>query len=229
MSLNTLNHLGLIMDGNGRWALQRSYSRTRGHVKGAKKAFEIIRFVDDLGSIKYLSLFAFSTENWGRPESEVCSLLRLVSLSLSSNLEFFLKRNIRIRIIGLREKLPETVIESIELVESKTAACAGLNLNIFINYSGRIDLVQAINRMIQSGKAWVTSTDIDQFLMTSDFADPDIIIRTGNENRLSNFFLWQAAYSEVYFDQKLWPDFKTSDLWYYIEKFSSTQRRFGKV
>ena len=227
--MNRLNHLGIIMDGNGRWAEKRNYNRTRGHVKGAKKAYEMIRFVDDLKTVKYLSLFAFSTENWNRPEGEVCSLMKLVSFSLSNNINFFLERNIRVKIIGFREQLPETVNCSINGIESKTTNCTGLNLNIFINYSGKFDLVQAINKIIKSARGSITQVDIGSYLMTSEIADPDVIIRTGNENRLSNFFLWQAAYTEIYFEKKLWPDFSPSDLSFYLNKYFSTDRRFGKI
>lgn len=227
--MGKLKHLGIIMDGNGRWAEKKNYSRTRGHVKGAKKAYEIIQFVDDLKTIDCLSLFAFSTENWKRPEVEVCSLMKIVSFSLNNNLNFFLERNIQVKIIGSREQLPENVNNAIKSIESKTTSCTGLNLNILINYSGKFDLVQAINKMIKSQRGPITQFHVDRYLMTSEMADPDVIIRTGNENRLSNFFLWQAAYSEIYFERKLWPDFNKLDLRFYIEKYFSTDRRFGKI
>ncbi len=228
--MNKLNHLAIIMDGNGRWAENKKYSRTRGHAKGAKKAYEIIRYVDDLKQINHLSLFAFSTENWSRPESEVNAIMKLISYSLYNNIDFFKKRNIRVKIIGSRGGLPHCVLMAIDTVEFQTQQCSGLNLVIALNYSGKFDLLQAINKLSAQNKSKpISEKDIDQYLLTNTISDPDVIIRTGNENRISNFFLWQSAYSEIYFENKLWPEFNTSDLYLYISKFFDTNRRFGNI
>lgn len=228
--MNCINHLAIIMDGNGRWATNKGLSRARGHIAGARNAFDIIRHVSDL-RISTLSLFAFSKENWSRPEIEVNMLMRLLARSLEDKIPFFTKFGIRLRVIGDRDGLSQSVTKSIHQAEECTARNQGLNLLIAVSYSGQYDICQAIRRLGRenSDLSQLDVQDLQRSLLTGDVANPDLIIRTGGENRLSNFFLWQAAYSEIHFEEKYWPDFKSDDLDRHLEKFLKTERRFGRT
>ena len=228
--MNSINHLSIIMDGNGRWANQRGLNRSRGHIAGARRAFEIIRYMSEK-NISTLSLFVFSKENWLRPVVEVNTLMRLLSKSLEEKAEFFSELGIRLKVIGDRSGLPLAAIESIVKVEEATSANTGMNLVLAVNYSGQYDICQAIGRMNQKKPSETNANpdDLKNYLLTADMPNPDLIIRTGGECRLSNFFLWQSAYSELHFNDKFWPDFDNGDLERHIDKFFKTQRRFGAI
>lgn len=228
--MNSIKHLAIIMDGNGRWATNQKLSRTRGHIAGARCAFEIIRDVSQT-DISTLSLFAFSKENWKRPEIEVSVLMRLLARSLEDKIPFFMEYGIKIKVIGDRQGLPQPVIKSIDLAEKITFANKGLKLIIAVNYSGQHDICQAVKHMAREklDLSSITEQDLEKSLLTGAFVNPDLIIRTGGENRISNFFLWQAAYAEIHFEEKFWPDFKSDDLDRHFRKFYKTERRFGKT
>lgn len=228
--MNCIHHLAMIMDGNGRWATNQNWSRTKGHIAGARNAFEIIRYVSQT-DISTLSLFAFSKENWRRPQIEVSALMHLLARSLADKISFFMEYDIQIRVIGDREGLLQQVIQSIDQAEQITSRNQGLKLLIAVNYSGQHDICQAIKHLArEKGDLSLTKEqDIESALFTGAFENPDLIIRTGGDNRLSNFFLWQAAYAEIHFEEKLWPDFKCDDLDRHFQKFYKTERRFGKT
>ncbi len=218
------------MDGNGRWADKRGMNRGRGHIAGARKAFEIIDYVCK-SNITTLSLFAFSTDNWQRPPAEVNLLMKLMTHSLKTKIAFFQKRNIKLKIIGDLSRLPQGLQDSIFELENKTATNRGLELVIAINYSGQYDICQAVQRLIELkiDMSNLNPSDLSSLLLTANFKNPDLLIRTGGESRLSNFYLWQSAYAEIQFQSKYWPDFETEDLDQHIKTFAKVERRFGKT
>ena len=227
-------HVAIIMDGNGRWAKKRLMPRNMGHSQGAKVVEQICEDAWDLG-IKYLTVYAFSTENWNRPSDEVGALLRLFKEYLEEALRDFMDENIRVRFIGDVSAFPAELRALIQEVEEASACKTGMVLNLAMNYGGRAEITRAAKRVAQevaSGNLRLedlTEERFAQYLYTGGQPDPDLIIRPSGEERLSNFLLWQSAYAEfVYFDI-LWPDFKTSDLDRAIEIYSSRQRRFGGV
>jgi undecaprenyl diphosphate synthase len=222
------------MDGNGRWAKARGKPRIFGHVKGARVAKKIITECSDLG-IKYLTLYAFSTENWLRPEAEVNFLMRLLRRYLKKETDNLVKKNIKFTTIGDLSRLPAEIVEQINVTVSKTSINNGLNLVFAINYGSRQEIVEAAKSIIT--KIANDEMDFDQVdehsisknLYTKNFPDPDLIIRTSGESRLSNFLMWQAAYSEFYFTDILWPDFGKDDLHAAISDFKQRNRRFGAI
>ncbi len=231
---NRLEHLALIMDGNGRWAQQKNKPRTFGHIKGARVAKKMITHASDLG-LKYLTLYAFSTENWLRPHDEVGFLMRLLERYLIKETENLIKKNIKFTIIGDQSRLPNSVQKQIINSIDKTKHCTGLQVCFAISYGSRQEItlgVQKICEQIQNGQIRttdITEDFIQKNLMTAHIPDPDLILRTSGESRLSNFLLWQAAYSELYFSKVLWPDFTTQDLDEAFKVFNNRQRRFGKL
>ena len=224
-------HIGIIMDGNGRWAQKRGLPRMAGHREGANNFRTITRYCNEIG-IKYLTVYAFSTENWNRPKEEVDALMKLLYDYLVESLRDFREENIRTRFIGdrsvLAPELQKLMAEAEELSSDKT----GLVLNLAINYGGRSEIVTAVSQLIEEG---VKAEDITEKLLsdrmyTAGQPDPDLIIRPSGEYRTSNFMIWQSAYSEyVFFDEILWPDFSTKDLERAIDIFSGRKRRFGGV
>jgi len=235
LELNNLPiHVAIIMDGNGRWAQARGMPRIYGHQEGKRNVKRIVKHSANLG-IKYLSLFAFSTENWKRPKEEVDGLMELLRVGLQEERPEFIREGIKVVFFGDRSKLPREVLEEMELTESLTASNTRLNLAFAINYSGRDDILRAIKRISQkvtSGEICIDKIDdklISQELDTRDFPDPDLIIRTSGELRISNFFLWQSAYSEFYFTPVLWPDFDEKEFDLAIEAYQSRKRRFGGI
>jgi undecaprenyl diphosphate synthase len=228
--MNVLKHLSIIMDGNGRWAQKRNLNRAQGHLAGSRKAFEIIDCVANM-QISTLSLFAFSVENWQRPQSEVDLLMKLLAHSLKRKRKFLAERNIRLKVIGDRKQLPDSVVKAIEEVELTTAMNTGLELILAVNYSGQYDICQAVQKASKSGLDLTTLAigDFEKFLTTASFHNPDLLIRTGGETRLSNFFLWQSAYSEIHFEPKYWPDYTIQDLQRQLGAFTVTERRYGKT
>ena len=227
-------HIGIIMDGNGRWAQKRFLPRSAGHRAGAQNFRTITRYCSKIG-IRYLTVYAFSTENWNRPSDEVGALLRLFKEYLEEALRDFMDENIRVRFIGDVSAFPAELRGLIQEVEEASACKTGLVLNLAINYGGRAEITRAAKKVAQEAVSGslrpeeLTEERFAQYLYTGSQPDPDLIIRPSGEERLSNFLLWQSAYAEfVYFDI-LWPDFKTSDLDRAIEIYSSRQRRFGGV
>ena len=221
------SHVGIIMDGNGRWASIRGKERSFGHKVGSKNVDKIVGYAFERG-IKTLSLYAFSSENWARPQPEVDQLMKLLELYFSKFLKKVLKNNVKLSVMGdisvLPSKLQKTIVNAME----KSKNCTDFNLVVGINYGGRQEIVKAVNQLINSGKE-VTVESISQNLYTYEFGEPDLIIRTGGELRLSNFMLYQGAYSELYFTDVLWPDFDEKELDKAIESFSKRKRRFGKI
>ena len=227
-------HIGIIMDGNGRWAQKRFLPRSAGHRAGAQNFRTITRYCSKIG-IRYLTVYAFSTENWNRPSDEVGALLRLFKEYLEEALRDFMDENIRVRFIGDVSAFPAELRGLIQEVEEASACKTGMILNLAMNYGGRAEITRAAKKVAQEAVSGslrpeeLTEERFAQYLYTGSQPDPDLIIRPSGEERLSNFLLWQSAYAEfVYFDI-LWPDFKTSDLDRAIEIYSSRQRRVGGV
>jgi len=224
--------LAIIMDGNGRWAERRGYPRSIGHIKGTRVAKKIISECADLG-VESLVLYAFSSENWMRPKSEVSLLMRILERYLKRETQNLIKKNIRFNCIGELGKLPAEILSSIDKATEATQRCSGLHLIFAISYGARNEITDACRQIaekVKSGKldpSQITSKVISEHLMTpADFA-PDLVIRTSGELRLSNFLLWQLAYSELYFTETLWPDFNKTDLLKAFESYRSRNRRFG--
>lgn len=220
-----LSHIAFIMDGNGRWAQERGMPREYGHKVGAETFRRVIRMCGDIG-IKTVTVYAFSTENWNRPEREVSAILSLLDEYIGEAERTDAENGIRYVFLGDKEALPEALREKAEHLEALTAN-NGLLLNIALNYGGRDELVHAVNALLKEGAKSVTEADISARLYTSHCKDPDLIVRTANEYRLSNFLLWQAAYSEFYFTPTLWPDFGKEELALAIRSFYSRKRKFG--
>jgi len=231
---NLPEHIGIIMDGNGRWAKQRGLPRNLGHREGAKTLEKITRFAGDIG-IKYITYYAFSTENWKRPTKEVESLMRLMIDYLDDYKRLLGGEDIRIRIIGKREGLSEEILEKIKIVEENTKHNSKITMNIAVNYGGREDIVNAVKQIAQKVKNGeidpenITEKDVNDNLYTSYMPDPDLIIRPSGELRLSNFLMWQSAYSEFWFSDINWPDFTRDDFLKAISDFQKRNRRYGGV
>ncbi len=221
------------MDGNGRWAQARKRPRIHGHIRGTRVAKNIIIHASDIG-IKVLTLYAFSTENWFRPETEVSFLMKLLERYLQKETANLVKKNIQFETIGDLKSVPKNVLDQIVKAKAATANCTGLKVIFALSYGSRQEItnsVKAIAELIESGKLKPDQIDesvVNSHLMTTGLPDPDLIIRTSGEQRISNFLLWQAAYSEFYFTPKLWPDFTIEDLETAINDFSHRNRRFGR-
>lgn len=234
MNKNIPNHVAIILDGNGRWAKKRFMPRKLGHRQGAKNVEKICEDAYNLG-IKYLTVYAFSTENWKRPDEEVEAIMDLLSKYLSSYRDKAMKNNMKVRIIGDRFALREDIQKSICEVEELTKNNTGLNFQIALNYGGRDEIVRAIKKIFSKvQKSEINIDDVDEIVVkealdTYDIPDPDLIIRTSGENRVSNFLIWQGAYSEYYFVDVLWPDFDKKCLEKAIESYEGRDRRFGGV
>jgi len=229
--MNTLRHLAIIMDGNGLWATNRNLPRAKGHLNGADVVFDIIRHSAQIG-IPTLSLFAFSKDNWRRPAPEVNLLMKIISRSLREHLPTFREHGIRLKVIGDLEQLPPAVREDINTAEAASSSQRnGMDLIIALNYSGQFDIIQAVRRLSRekASLADVTYQELQNALLTGALENPDLIIRTGGETRLSNFYLWQSACSEIHFEMKLWPDFNCHDLDRHLDLFMKTERRFGRT
>ena len=227
-------HVAIIMDGNGRWATRRGLPRVAGHREGVKAARTIVRAADALG-LRYLTLYAFSSENWSRPEGEVSTLLSLLERAIRSELPELMRRNVRLRVLGRPHGVPVQVRRGIDHVVQATRDNAGLTLMMAFNYGGRdelIDACRAIARRVQAGELRpedIGETEIQRALYTADVPDPDLLIRTSGEMRVSNFLLWQIAYTELWITPTLWPDFAVADLYRAIAEFQRRTRRFGGV
>ena len=228
--MKTAKHVAIIMDGNGRWAQARGKKRTFGHKAGVEKTREIVEACSKKG-IQSLTLFAFSSENWSRPEEEVGYLMELFVLALKREVKMLNKNNAQLKFIGDISGFSNKLQNSISEAEQQTATNDGLNLNIAANYGGRWDIVSAVNQILpemQQGEK-ITEQGLSEKLSTAGLPELDLMIRTGGEKRISNFLIWQAAYAELYFSEKLWPDFDEAELDLALLDFSNRQRRFGKT
>lgn len=224
-------HIAIIMDGNGRWAKKRFMPRIAGHKRGVEIVRTTVKACSELG-VEYLTLFAFSSENWRRPAEEVSFLMQLFMLALEQEVVKLHNNNIRLKVIGDRSRFEGKLVEMIAHAESLTQNNTGLTLTIAANYGGRWDLVQATHRMLEDhpGRAQTfREEDLEPYLSTRDAPEPDLFIRTGGEQRISNFMLWQLAYAELYFTDTLWPDFNTMALKRAIKSFQQRERRFGRT
>ena len=223
------SHVAIIMDGNGRWAKKRGLPRIMGHHAGVRAVERTVRAARDMG-IKTLSLYAFSSENWKRPESEVSGLMGLFRIYIRSKVELLLAENARIRFAGRLDELPGDIREIIREAEAKTEAQQGLQLVICLNYGGRSEILDAVNKAVSSGEIYpLDEKSFRKYLYLPDIPDPDLIIRTSGEMRLSNFWLWESAYSEFFFTEKLWPDFGPEDLEAAVKAYGGRERRYGSV
>jgi undecaprenyl diphosphate synthase len=227
-------HIAIIMDGNGRWANKRRHNRTFGHAKGVERAREVTRECAKLG-IKALTLYTFSTENWQRPALEVNFLMKLLLRYLKYETQELIDNNLRCQAVGFLEMMPQNIQNELKRLKEATANNTGMLLNIALSYGSRQEIthaVRAIGQEVAEGRlspADITEATIAEHLFTKESPDPDLVIRTGGDQRISNFLLWQSAYSEFYFTEKCWPDFGVEDLHQAIGSFSSRERRFGKV
>ncbi len=221
------SHVGIIMDGNGRWAEARGKKRSYGHRAGSDNVDRIVSHAFKRG-VKALTLYAFSSENWARPKEEVDELMRLLKTYLKKFVGKMLKYNIRLKVIGSRKELSKDLVESIVECENRTSINTDRTLLLAINYGGRQEIVNAVNTLIEKGKE-ITVENMSSALYTAQYGEPDLIIRTGGELRTSNFLVYQGAYSELYFTDVLWPDFYEEQFDKAIEDFSKRQRRFGRV
>jgi undecaprenyl diphosphate synthase len=234
MNHNLPTHIAIIMDGNGRWAADRNLPRIAGHRAGVDA---VRRVVEDCTRLKipYLTLFAFSTENWNRPKDEVGGLMVLLDQYLKNELRTLMKNNVRLNTIGQTEDLPGNVQQTLREVVEQSAVNDGLTLTLALSYSGRDDILEAVRKIaaaVQRGDLAPDNIEPDtfsSFLHTDGIPDPDLLIRTSGEQRISNFLLWQIAYTEFYVTDKLWPEFESADLLAAIETFNSRERRFGKT
>ena len=220
-------HVGIIMDGNGRWATARGKERSYGHKKGSENVDRIVSYAFDKG-VKTLTLYAFSSENWARPKEEVDVLMKLLKSYFKKFTKKAVKNGVHLKVIGGREQLSADLLEVIDQADQKTAENKELTLNIAVNYGGRQEVVRAVNKLLLEQKE-ITVDNISSQLDTANCGEPDLIIRTGGEYRLSNFLLFQGAYSELYFTEVLWPDFDEKQFDKAIVEFSGRTRRFGKV
>lgn len=225
-------HIAIIMDGNGRWAMERGKERTYGHQAGVEAVRRITSECTRLG-VKYLTLYTFSTENWNRPADEVAALMGLVLTSLED--EIFMKNNVRFRVVGDLERLPEVVRQKLRATEEHTAKNDAMTMVVALSYSSKLELVRTMQQIaseVKDGQMDINDIDektIDSRLWTNFMPDPDLLIRTGGEVRISNYLLWQIAYSELYFCDTYWPDFDETELHKAILSFQSRQRRYGKT
>lgn len=223
-----ISHIAIIMDGNGRWAKERDLKRSEGHKEGGKTAMKIIGECLKR-KIKYLTLYAFSSENWKRPAEEVGSLMELLVFYLDNKIAELNKNNIKINFIGRVEELSLLIRSKMRAAEKLTAKNDGLFLSIALNYGGRQEIVDACNKLIANGARQIDEGDINTQLYTPTVPMPDLLIRTSGEKRISNFLLWQIAYSELYFSDAYWPDFSTEELALAIQDYHLRERRFGDV
>ena len=224
--MNPLNHVAIIMDGNGRWGIKKKNSRNAGHKEGLKTVERIIK--ETLKQkIKHLTLYAFSTENWKRPKKEINYLFDLLENFLINRINELHKKNIKLKIIGIKN-FSKKLNNLLNLSEKKTSKNTKLQINLALNYGSKAELVNAFKKIKKNNKK-ITEKQISKYLQTKDIPDPEILIRTGNTKRLSNFLLWQIAYSEIFFEKKLWPEFNEKDYLRIISKYKKIKRNFGKI
>ena len=225
--MSDINHVAIIMDGNGRWGLKKFKSRKFGHQKGIKTVEKIIE-ASIKKNIKFLTLYTFSTENWKRPKYEINFLFRLLEDYLEKNINILLKNNIKFKVLGDLNKFPKQLKNSINNAIQLTHKNTKLQINLALNYGSKDEIIRSI-KLITKKRMTININNIEKNLYTSDMPDPDILIRTGNTNRLSNFLLWQLSYSEIFFVKKLWPDFNKNDFNKILIKFKKIKRNYGKI
>ena len=226
--MNQLNHVAIIMDGNGRWGLKQRGSRNYGHLKGLNTVETVIKSSLDQ-KIPYLTLYTFSTENWKRPEKEINFLFDLIRKHIKKNLKKIIKQGIKINIIGRRKKLPVDILKSLKLIQKKAQKNKAITINLALNYGSKEEIINACKKLSIVKTKKVNVMNFEKKLYTKSIPDPDILIRTGGTRRLSNFLLWQLAYTEIFFIDKLWPDFNENDFNKIISKFHKIKRNFGQI
>jgi undecaprenyl diphosphate synthase len=224
--MNPLKHVAIIMDGNGRWGLKNKNSRNAGHKAGLNTVEKIIKETIK-NNIKFLTLYAFSTENWKRPKKEINFLFNLLENFLKEKIEDLNKQKIKLKIVG-RKNFSTKLNSLLNLSEKKTSKNKRLQINLALNYGSKAELIYAFKELVKN-KESINEKNLKKYLQTKDIPDPDILIRTGNTKRLSNFLLWQVAYSEIFFEKKLWPDFNEKDYYKIIKKYKSIKRNFGNI
>tara|TARA_B110000902_G_C14083557_1_gene504137 strand:- start:203 stop:880 length:678 start_codon:yes stop_codon:yes gene_type:complete len=225
--MNPVNHVAIIMDGNGRWGLKQKNSRNAGHRAGLDSIESIINECLRI-KIKYLTLYTFSTENWKRPKKEINFLFNLLEKFLNNKIQNLIEKNIKLKFVGELNRLPNKLKKLLKTSELKTSKNSSLEVNIALNYGSKSELINSIKTVLKK-KIKINEKNINKYLYTSDIAEPDILIRTGNTHRLSNFMLWQIAYTEIFFEKKLWPDFTVNDFKKVLSKFKSIQRNYGSI
>ena len=226
-NINVPSHIAIIMDGNGRWAKERGLNRTAGHEEGAKTVRNITSYCASIG-VKYLTLYAFSTENWNRPKLEVEYLMKLLEKHLKKEIEVYLKNNIKFKAIGDLSRFSKSLQKSIKETEEKTVTCTGLTQVLALNYGSKNEIIRAIKKLNEKNLE-ITEENLDSCLDTAGFGDVDLLIRTSGEIRLSNYLLWQNAYAEMFFTQTYWPDFNEIELYDILVEFTKRERRFGGI
>ncbi|MBU0693231.1 MAG: isoprenyl transferase [Candidatus Omnitrophica bacterium] len=232
--MNVPHHIAIIMDGNGRWAKKRGLPRTIGHREGVKRIKEIVREAKKLG-VKILTIFAFSTENWNRSKNEIKFLFQYLNIFLKNYKKELMRKDIRLKAIGRRDRIDKNSIRQVEVVEELTKDNKSFIFNIALDYGGRWDITEAARRIVSDyqnklvSKEAITEDFFQQYLSLGGLASPDLLIRTSGEQRISNFLLWDLAYTELYFPQKYWPDFNVMELEKAIEVYSQRIRKFGKI
>ena len=226
--MNELNHVAIIMDGNGRWGLKKKNSRNFGHLKGLETVEIAIR-ASIKKKIKFLTLYTFSTDNWKRPKKEVNFLFELIRKSIKKNLKKVIRQGIKVNIIGKKKGLPKNIMSTIQLIEKKTFYNKRITLNIALNYGSKEEIINACKKISIEKNKKINFKNFEKKLYTKNIPDPEILIRTGGAKRLSNFLLWQLAYTEIFFIDKLWPDFNENDFNKIIIKFHKIKRNFGKI
>ena len=225
---NSPKHIAIIMDGNGRWAKNKGLSRIEGHKEGVNVVRKIISFCSEL-KINHLTLFTFSEENWNRPKKEILGLMKLLVKSLKNETESLKKNNIKLSIIGDMSKIDPYTRKKINNSVNITRHNKGLNLNLAISYGSRQEIIIAINKILKEKKTNIDIEEFSQYLFTKDIPNPDLLIRTGKENRISNFLLWQIPYTEIFFSDSFWPDFNKEELESILMDFNRTERRYGSL
>ena len=226
--MNSLNHVAIIMDGNGRWGLEKKGSRNYGHLEGIKTVENIIES-SIIQKIPYLTLYTFSTENWRRPDSEINFLFDLIRKSLKKKLNRMIKEGIKVNILGQKKGLPRDIIKIINLIEKKTTKNKTITLNLALNYGSKEEIIHAFKKLNSRKNKKINFINFENELYTKNIPDPEILIRTGGTRRLSNFLLWQLAYTEIFFIDKMWPDFNKDDFNKILLKFRKIKRNFGKI
>ena len=220
-------HVAIIMDGNGRWGLKKKKTRNYGHIKGINTVEKIIQ-ASLKKKLKFLTLFTFSTENWKRPRSEINFLFKLLENYIDKELKKLNEQKIKIKILGDLKKIPLNLIKKLKKAETLTKKNSDLQINVALNYGSRQEIVLTLKKLHKKN-SFINEKTINQNLFTKNIPDPDILIRTGNTNRLSNFLLWQLQYSEIFFEKKLWPDFNQKDFYKILEKYNKIKRNFGGI
>jgi len=226
--MNQLNHVAIIMDGNGRWGLKKNKSRNYGHFKGLKSAETIIK-ASVKKKISFLTLYTFSTENWQRPQHEINFLFDLIRKSLNKGLKKIIKHGIKVNVLGINKGLPNDIKKTIKLIEKKTFKNKAITLKLALNYGSKEEILSACKKLINDKNKVINIDNFEKKLYTKNIPDPDILIRTGGTKRLSNFLLWQLAYTEIFFVDKLWPDFGEKDFNQIVKKFYDIKRNFGNI